>query len=354
MRALAATLTLAAGAVLLPGVLVAIALVSLVAGPETSSASAVESIGYAPSTLALRDIPPDYLARYESAGARYGIDWTYLAAIGKVESDHGRDRAAGVSSGRNAAGAEGPMQFLPATWSLYGVDGDGDGRRDPYDPADAIPAAARYLVASGAPADWARALFAYNHSRSYVAEVIGIARRYRGPGPDVLAIATGLPDGAPTLAGMHGALPIVTGASARILPSGLAAAPAAAPLVVWRIIAAGNAIRRLPYLYGGGHPDFLDATALDCSSSVSYLLHAAGLVGAQALVSGDFERWGQPGPGRWVTVFANADHVWLLVAGIRNDTGGPDAGPNATQDGPRWRVGPRSTASFVVRHPPGL
>jgi hypothetical protein len=144
-----------------------------------------------PSAAALADIPADYLAFYRGAGQRYGLDWAILAGIGKVETDHGRSNLPGVHSGVNCAGAAGPMQFgigagnhgcgdAGNAWGAYGVDGDGDGDRNVYDPADAIPAAARYLRASGAPNDYRRAILAYNHADWYVAEVLQWAARYRG------------------------------------------------------------------------------------------------------------------------------------------------------------------------------
>jgi membrane-bound lytic murein transglycosylase B len=137
-----------------------------------------------PSRTAVADIPPGYLRLYRTAGARYRIPWPVLAGIGKVESDHGRARLPGVRSGSNWAGACGPMQLgcVPNSkagnaWARYG-----HGR--PHDPAAAIPAAARYLVDHGARRNLDRALFAYNHSWSYVARVKQLARRYvaRGGG----------------------------------------------------------------------------------------------------------------------------------------------------------------------------
>src|SRR5215217_6514555 len=141
--------------------------------------------GYGPSAAARAEIPAAYLRLYMDAGARYGIDPWILAGIGAVESDHGRSTAAGVRSSVNAFGCcAGPMQFsiagTPSTWDRHGVDGDRDGRRSPYAPADAIPAAARYLRASGAPADYRAALFAYNHADWYVAEVLAKAASFRG------------------------------------------------------------------------------------------------------------------------------------------------------------------------------
>jgi peptidoglycan DL-endopeptidase CwlO len=124
--------------------------------------------------------PGRYLRLYQDAGRRYGIDPGILAAIGWVETQHGQSRAQGVHSGVNAYGCcAGPMQFSlvgsVSTWDRYGVDGDDDGRRSPYDPADAIPAAARYLRAAGAPEDYRAALFAYNHADWYVAQVLAKA-----------------------------------------------------------------------------------------------------------------------------------------------------------------------------------
>jgi peptidoglycan hydrolase CwlO-like protein len=129
-------------------------------------------------------------------------------------------------------------------------------------------------------------------------------------------------------------------------PGGMAQAPANAPSAVKEVIAAGNAIAGLPYLYGGGHGSF-HANAYDCSGSVSYALAAAGLV-SSPLDSTAFESWGEPGPGRWITVYANAGHAFMFVAGWRFDTGALAA------DGTRWSRSLRSTAGFVARHPAGL
>jgi hypothetical protein len=139
----------------------------------------------APSRAATTDIPPGYLRLYQSAARRCpGLSWAVLAGIGKVESDHGRSRLPGVRSGWNAAGAAGPMQFgigvgrAGNAWARFGRDFDGDGRASVFDPGDAIPAAARYLCAHGAPRRLDAALYAYNHSRAYVARVKQLARRY--------------------------------------------------------------------------------------------------------------------------------------------------------------------------------
>jgi peptidoglycan hydrolase CwlO-like protein len=127
---------------------------------------------------------------------------------------------------------------------------------------------------------------------------------------------------------------------------GMVQAPAGAPAAVGEVIAAGNAIATLPYIYGGGHASF-HANGYDCSGSVSYALAAAGLV-SSPMVSGDFENWGDPGPGRWITIYANAGHVWMEVAGWRFDT------VALAEGGTRWAQGGGEFSGFVVRHPPGL
>jgi membrane-bound lytic murein transglycosylase B len=131
-----------------------------------------------PSRAAVTDIPAGYLRLYRQAGARYRIPWSVLAAVGKVESDHGRVRLAGVRSGSNWAGACGPMQIGCVPGSKAGNSWARYGHGRPHDPAQAIPAAARYLVDHGARRDVDQALFAYNHSWTYVAKVKAIARRY--------------------------------------------------------------------------------------------------------------------------------------------------------------------------------
>src|SRR5215216_2604053 len=115
---------------------------------------------------------------------------------------------------------------------------------------------------------------------------------------------------------------------------------------VRRIIAAGDRIAGKPYKYGGGHGQWEDS-GYDCSGSVSYALHGAGLLGS-ALASGDFMSWGAPGKGRWVTIYANPGHVYMVVSGRRFDTTGRD------RSGSRWQARSRSAAGYTVRHPPGL
>jgi hypothetical protein len=131
-------------------------------------------------------IPPFLLPIFQAAGTAYGVPWQVLAAINEVETDYGRDLS--VSS----AGAEGWMQFLPSSWSTYGVDANGDGFKDPYNPADAIFAAARYLRAAGAATNLRAAIFAYNHSRAYVESVLLRARLLGGTPSELLGALAGL------------------------------------------------------------------------------------------------------------------------------------------------------------------
>jgi membrane-bound lytic murein transglycosylase B len=131
-------------------------------------------------------IPPFLLAIFQAAGTAYGIPWQVLAAINEVETDYGRDLS--VSS----AGAEGWMQFLPSEWAQYGVDANGDGFEDPYNPADAIFAAARYLRAAGGDTNIKAAIYSYNHSQAYVESVLLRAQLLAGTPSELLGAITGL------------------------------------------------------------------------------------------------------------------------------------------------------------------
>ena len=142
-----------------------------------------------PSQFALADIPADYLALYQQTALSCpGLSWTVLAAIGSIESSHGRSTAPGVRDGANFAGASGPMQFLAPTWAAYGVDGNKDGKRDVYLAADAVAGAANYLCATGAgdPARLPDAIWAYNHADWYVDQVLVLALRYGAGGLELL------------------------------------------------------------------------------------------------------------------------------------------------------------------------
>jgi murein DD-endopeptidase MepM/ murein hydrolase activator NlpD len=129
-------------------------------------------VGGPPTAAARHAMPAWLLPLYRAAEQRYGVPWNVLAAINAVETDFGRNLAV------SPAGAVGWMQFLPSTWAVYGVDGDDDGTKDPWNAADAIPAAARYLKASGSDGDLHDAIFAYNHDEGYVQNVLAHARLY--------------------------------------------------------------------------------------------------------------------------------------------------------------------------------
>lgn len=180
-----------------------------------------------PSPEALADIPAVFLELYQAAGTAEEIDWAVLAGIGKLECDHGRSQLAGCNPPGtvNRAGARGPMQFLGSTWRAgadrfdpdvsgpaiplgqesqgYATDGNDDGVADPWDPGDAIYAAARYLRRNGAPDDYQGAVFAYNRSDAYVASVLRWAETYRGAA-DLAAADGAVPEGPVELAEVRG------------------------------------------------------------------------------------------------------------------------------------------------------
>jgi Transglycosylase SLT domain len=342
---------------------------------DGAGASVPDGVSDGVSALARTEIPPVYLRLYEGAARRYGLDWAILAGIGKVECDHGRDPdpACTREGAVNSAGAGGPMQFIASTWTRYGVDGDDDGRIDRWDPADAVYSAANYLRASGAPADYRQAIFAYNHAGWYVAEVERWAAAYRGANSSVSAPSSlpgaALGEGADISLEGKSPTPVRFIAGERaVLVAGdghLALIPAAAPATVQAMVVAGNELQSLPY-GPAGHPDPLGAPQEDCSSTVNYVLYRSGLRPLSEIIKDnplaqDYADWGAPGPGRWVTIYATASptpHVFIVVAGLRLDTSanGTDVGPNRLQGGPRWRILDHipTWARWSVRHPPGL
>lgn len=153
------------------------------------------------SAAAIAEIPPEHLVVMQRVGAATGVPWQILAAIAKVESGFG------ANMGPSSAGALGYCQFMPATWAYYGVDGDGDGIADPFNLHDCLPAAAQYLLDSGAPGDLRRALYAYNHSWEYVDHVLAFAGSYGYLDP------RGIPAQAVALARSRIGLPYVWGAA---------------------------------------------------------------------------------------------------------------------------------------------
>jgi hypothetical protein len=348
-------------------------------GPGPGGTSASGEATDSPSALARKEIPPEYLSDYEQAGQKYHLDWAILAGIGKVECDHGRDPDPSCTQegAVNSAGAGGPMQFLAGTWATYGVAPDG-GTPDRWNPADAIFGAANYLKASGAPGDYRKAIFAYNHAEWYVDEVESWAARYRGPPtPSTTATASTPVTQSLTSGGAAGGgrvsgtsptpIEFIPGERSELDPADghLAWIPEGAPTTVQAMIVAGNELQELPY-GPDGHPDPRGALDEDCSSTVNYVLYRSGVRPIAEIVKDnplaqDYVNWGDPGPGRWVTIYATdvpQPHVFIVIAGLRLDTShnGTDTGPNQDEDGPRWRILSYipTWAKWSVRHPPGL
>lgn len=202
-------------------------------------------------------IPGDYLKLYKKAGSSYGIPWNVLAGVGKIETDHGRSTSKGVHDGENFAGAGGPMQFLAGTWKSFGVDGDDDGKKDRYDPEDAIPGAARYIKHNGAPERTKTALFMYNHSWDYVNNVLSWSRRYAG-----------------------GSFSVVQAGD--VVCADTAGVPLADNELVRRIVAFAMDQRGKPYVFGAAGPD-----AWDCSSLVQAAYRSVGI----SIPRTTFEQW---------------------------------------------------------------
>jgi hypothetical protein len=140
--------------------------------------------------------------------------------------------------------------------------------------------------------------------------------------------------------------PAPTTGYATLQPDGSAIPPSDAPRQVRKAINAGNRIRTKPYLWGGGHRKF-NAKGYDCSGAISYVLHAAGML-KRPLSSGPFMRWGSPGLGQWITVYANSGHMYAVIAGLRYDTSA--VGESLNQgSGPRWRSTARSSTGYAAR-----
>lgn len=338
-------------------------------------------------------IPADLVPDFTAAAAQFDLGddgWAYLAAINEIESGFDDTSLTGVASGANSFGAAGPMQIgiggaAGDTWSHVQVSGVPGGASPPsvYDELDAVYAAANMLHADGAPADWDAAIFDYNHASWYVADVASLAARFAGTPAAEVPQAQSCPSdaGAPTTPATA-TVPAVSGTTPQIGTDGVAAVPAGAPAQVQEMIAAGDELIDEPYSYGGGHspasmtvpPDPAadpgeqenGAPGYDCSSAVDYLLWGAGL-GATLLhgavpASQALATTGQPGPGRWVTIYAGSSggqaHAFIAVDGIVLDTVHLEpTTPSGT--GPRWQPQQEvqrelADGSFVARHPVGL
>jgi hypothetical protein len=284
-------------------------------------------------------VPAAYFPWLTEAAARYKLGArgaSIVAAIHYVESDWDRSPLPGVAPGtHNYMGAEGPGQFLESSWAAYGVDADGDGVRDPYSIPDSVLATARLLHADGAPADWPDAIYAYNHAWWYVREVLAKA------------------------ASLH------LTATCTLIADPLGETEAR---TLERLKRAARWIesRRIHYCWGGGHapePGPSPGTycwsatgeqvfgapedGLDCSGALRWLLVLSGFPDPGPLLSGEFAAHYPAGPGRAVTIFSDADHVWTRIDG--RDWG------TATSNfahGPGF--GPQSAEGFLASHPPGL
>jgi cell wall-associated NlpC family hydrolase len=266
----------------------------------------------AASSAATAKIPPAMLTLYQEAAATCsGLPWTILAAIGTVESDNGQSNLPGVHSGANAAGAEGPMQFEPHTFAAYDqpVPPGGANPPSPYDPTDAVFAAARLLCADGAAggADLSGAVYSYNHSASYVAQVLALAQSYAAP-----STGTGTSTATPAVHDSAGAV-----------------------AVSWALSQIGT-----PYVWGGETP----GVGFDCSGLVQAAYAVAGvalprvaqdqydattkLAPGVALAPGDLVFFGG-GPG-------SIDHVGLFVGVV--------SGQNVMVDAPHTGADVRAEA----------
>ena len=275
-------------------------------------------------------VPRRLVPLYQQASVRYGLGVrgpSILASINFHETDFGRNL--GVSS----AEAEGWMQFLPSSWAAYGVDANGDGRRDPYNPADAIFAAAHLLRSAGAPGDWHAAIFTYNHAEWYVNEVLADAQRFA-------ATDTAQPADACAANAPGGALARMLAEAARIDRLHLA------------------------YAWGGSHGQSPTAPngPFDCSSAVSHLLQVGGF-GNPTMDTIGLSTWGDPGPGRWLTIYVKPygreAHTFIEFAPSVTAPAHRYWGTSSTNPGggpgwiPQTALSLAYLAGFQRRHPPG-
>jgi len=239
--------------------------------------------------------PPSFLIPiYMQAAQRYRLPWEVLAAINAIESDYGRDL------NTSSAGAVGWMQFEPSTWKEYGMAVDGHSMPNPYDPRDAIFAAAHYLAAAGGANDISRAVYAYNHAGWYVDEVMSRAH----------AIATHAQY--ERTAVKHGTFSVSFATGVKRHPTISYQGNVLSHYD--RLIAAANMVSaaNFPYLYGGGHEQPAIFAPFDCSGSVSYVMQQAGYK-VPTTVSGDIPIWKFPaGPGQ-VTIFYNPVHTFMRI-----------------------------------------
>ncbi len=276
-------------------------------------------------------VPHEYLRAFEDAAARYELGkrgvWA-LAAIARLESDFGR------GMGKKQLHSEGPLGLDAVEWREYAVDGDEDGRIRHADPVDSAATLARLIWSRGS---LSAGIFTHNQAEWYVQEVLRQADEIEG-GCKSRYVDWAL---APLVGGLETAGPSAA------LDGVLASVPEGAPAAVKAAIAAANSITSTPYVWGGGHGSWY-SYGYDCSGAVSFALFGGGLLDTP-LTSGSLESYGEPGPGEWITIYANATHTYMTIAGLRFDTAGNPEGVS----GPRWHVEPPYPEGFVVRHPTG-
>ncbi len=276
-------------------------------------------------------IPADYMSAFDDAAARYELGkrgvWA-LAAIAHLESNFGRGMT------QHQLETEGPLGLEPSEWSRYAVDGDSDGKVEHSDIADSAATLARLIWSRGS---LAAGVFTHNQAEWFVQEVLEQAEEIEGRCKvsyvdwRVAPLSTGFE---------------TPGENAVLSSDGLASAPRSAPPAVKAAIEAANSISKTPYVWGGGHGSWY-SYGYDCSGAVSFALYGGGLLDTP-LTSGSLESYGEPGPGKWITIYANATHAYVEIAGLRWDTVG-----DAEGTGPRWHTEPPYPEGFVVRHPAG-
>lgn len=320
----------------LVGLVLAIALV-LSGGAQGCGTAVSAALGEVDGT----PVPAKLKSLYAEASEKYELGRrgpSILASINWNETGFGTNMG-------QPPGAMGWMSFLPESWTSFGLDGDGDGDRDPFDPADAIHAAAHLLSITGAPKDWREALFSYNHSDVYVADVLAEAEEIAGSAP--------------------------TGAGASEAGAECVTFSGAPNEVVAKMVAEADRLSRMrphtEYVWGGSHgesPISPDSTEFDCSSAVSFILQRAGL-GNPTMDTIAFSSWGDPGPGKWVTLhnkpYGGDAHIFLEFREGVTPPGKRYWGTSGfwfSGHGPGWI--PESVfdagylAGFELRHPPGL
>jgi len=344
-------------------------LVALLAGLVTLIAGQGGGGAISPAGLPAGARP--FLRIYEDAAAVYRVNPFLLMAVHENETDFSRSTLPGVHSGVNFAGCcAGPMQFSIAGTAFGGSGGTWAAYRGAYRRARLErPASYPGRVSSPHPSVYDSYDAIYSAASYFHA--LGAGPRLDGRAYQALLSYTGVPPASIPYARhdyeraleleriasqsrvQAGPVPLIAGARARLLPNGLAAAPAAAPPAVKGMVAAANEISDRPYLLRH-YPTHLNNPTYDCSSATSHVLWGGGRFGTAPWVSGQLMSYGARGPGRWVTIYAHSGHVFLYIAGLRFDTSRYDQGPNASESGPRWRLGPRPLTGFAVRHPPGL